>query len=183
MDCTPPGSSVHGMPQARTLEWVAIPFSRGSSRPRDRTPVSCTAGGFFTIWVTMNWRKYQQITYPINNFYLEHILPKYNSKKTVNKRCEHNSSKKITEDKRKKGCAISLITRKMNIKIMKHHYIPNRMAKISKTDNTKCWWGYKMTRALKYCFGDAKCITGIESRLAIFYKHTSYDTTIPLPGI
>ena len=43
MDCGPPGSSVHGMLQARILEWVAILFSRGSSRPRDRTWVSCMA--------------------------------------------------------------------------------------------------------------------------------------------
>ena len=40
MDYSPPGSSVHGILQARTLEWVAMPFSRGSSRPRDRTHVS-----------------------------------------------------------------------------------------------------------------------------------------------
>ena len=40
MDCSPSGSSVHGILQAITLEWVAIPFSRGSSRPRDRTLVS-----------------------------------------------------------------------------------------------------------------------------------------------
>ena len=38
--------------QARTLEWVAMPSSRGSSRPRDWTEVSCVAGGFFTIWAT-----------------------------------------------------------------------------------------------------------------------------------
>ena len=50
LDCSPPGSSVHGMLQARTLEWVAMPFSRGSSRPRDRTRVSRIAGGFFTLW-------------------------------------------------------------------------------------------------------------------------------------
>ena len=43
MDCSPPGFSVHGIFQARILEWVAIPFSRGSSRPRDRTWVSYTA--------------------------------------------------------------------------------------------------------------------------------------------
>ena len=48
MDCSPPGSSVHGILQARILEWVVIPFSRGSSQPRDRTRVSCIAGGFFT---------------------------------------------------------------------------------------------------------------------------------------
>ena len=52
MDCVPPGSSIHGILQASKLEWVAIPFSRGSSWPRDRTQVSCIAGGFFTIWAT-----------------------------------------------------------------------------------------------------------------------------------
>ena len=52
MDCTPPGSSVQRILQARILQWVAIPFSRGSSRPRDWTQDSCLAGGCFTIWVT-----------------------------------------------------------------------------------------------------------------------------------
>ena len=42
MDCRPPGSSVPGILQARILEWVAMPSSRGSSPPRDRTRVSCT---------------------------------------------------------------------------------------------------------------------------------------------
>ena len=41
MNCSPPGSSVHGILQARLLEWGAIPFYRGSSRPRDQTRVSC----------------------------------------------------------------------------------------------------------------------------------------------
>ena len=44
--CSLPGSSGHGILQGRILEWVAIPFSRGSSQPRDRTQVSCTAGRF-----------------------------------------------------------------------------------------------------------------------------------------
>ena len=44
MDCSLPGFSVHGIPQARILEWVATPFSRGSSQFRDQTLVSCTAG-------------------------------------------------------------------------------------------------------------------------------------------
>ena len=48
MDCSPPGSSVHGLFQARILEWVAIHFSRGSSRPRNRTWVSRIGGRFFT---------------------------------------------------------------------------------------------------------------------------------------
>ena len=50
--CSPPGSSVHGILQARTLEWVAMPSSRGSSWPRDGTQVSHIAGGFFTLWAT-----------------------------------------------------------------------------------------------------------------------------------
>ena len=48
MDFHPPGSSVHGVFQARILEWVAIPFSRGSSQPKAPTHSSCLAGGFFT---------------------------------------------------------------------------------------------------------------------------------------
>ena len=51
-DCSLPGSSVHGTLQARILEWVASPFSRGSSQPRDWTLVSHNAGRFFTIWAT-----------------------------------------------------------------------------------------------------------------------------------
>ena len=43
-----PGSSVHGIPQARILEWAAILFSRGSFWPRDQTHISCLAGEFFT---------------------------------------------------------------------------------------------------------------------------------------
>ena len=50
--CSPPGSSVCGISQARILKWVAIPFFRGSSRPRDQTWVSCIAGRFFTVWAT-----------------------------------------------------------------------------------------------------------------------------------
>ena len=47
MDCSPPGSSAHGISQARILEWVAISFTRGSSWPRDQTNISCIAGGLF----------------------------------------------------------------------------------------------------------------------------------------
>ena len=51
MDCSLPGSlCVHGILQARILEWIVISFSSGSSRPRDWTWVSCIAGSFFIIW-------------------------------------------------------------------------------------------------------------------------------------
>ena len=52
MDCSLPGSSLHGILQARVLEWVAISFSRGSSRPRDRTRVSRIPGRGFNLWAT-----------------------------------------------------------------------------------------------------------------------------------
>ena len=48
MDCSLPGFSIHGISQARTLEWVTISFSRGSSWPRDQTCISCNAGRLFT---------------------------------------------------------------------------------------------------------------------------------------
>ena len=50
MDSGPRGSSVRGILQARILEWIAVPFSRGSPHPRDQAQVSCIAGRFFTIW-------------------------------------------------------------------------------------------------------------------------------------
>ena len=52
MNCSPSGFSVHGIFQARILEWVPFLFSRGPSWPRDRNWVSCIAGRFFTIWAT-----------------------------------------------------------------------------------------------------------------------------------
>ena len=52
MDCSLPGSSIHGIFQARILEWVAISFSRRSSRPRDWTQVSHIVGRRFTVWAT-----------------------------------------------------------------------------------------------------------------------------------
>ena len=65
VDCSPPGFSVHELLQARILEWVAIPFSRGPFPPRDQTWVSCIEGRFFIIWaarealninlVNINW--------------------------------------------------------------------------------------------------------------------------------
>ena len=51
-DCSLPGFSVHGILQAKILEWIAIPFSRGTSQPRYWTLVSCIAGRFYTVWAT-----------------------------------------------------------------------------------------------------------------------------------
>ena len=66
MDCSPQGSSVHGTVQARILLWVTIPFSRGSSQPRDQ-PTSPTspalAGRFFTIGTTWEAQRHQFLSY------------------------------------------------------------------------------------------------------------------------
>ena len=53
--CDPMDYTVHGIFQARILEWVAFPFSRGSSQPRDGTQIPCIAGRFFTSWATLPW--------------------------------------------------------------------------------------------------------------------------------
>ena len=71
MDCSPPGSSVHGIFQARIVEWVAIPFSRGSSWPRDQTWISHFVGRFFTIWAT---REAQPSFLLVFYFYLLHMV-------------------------------------------------------------------------------------------------------------
>ena len=64
-ECSPPGSSTFGILQARILEWVAMPSSKGSSQPRDRTQVSHIAGRFFTIWATREAQEYwSRVTYP-----------------------------------------------------------------------------------------------------------------------
>ena len=59
VDCSPPSSSVHGILQARILEWVAISFSRESSRPRDWTQVSHIAGRHFNLCITREALKYK----------------------------------------------------------------------------------------------------------------------------
>ena len=55
-DCSLPGSSVHEIFKVRILKWVAIPFSREPSQPRDQTQVSCISGRFFTVWTTREVR-------------------------------------------------------------------------------------------------------------------------------
>ena len=70
MDCSPPGSSLHGILQARILEWVAISFSRGSSRPRDWTRVSLIPGRRFNLWATRE----AQIKVMLNLTWVKNLL-------------------------------------------------------------------------------------------------------------
>ena len=66
MDYSPPGSSIHGILQARKLELGAISFSRKFSQPTDWTQVSRTAGRFFTIWATKEAQILYDFTYMWN---------------------------------------------------------------------------------------------------------------------
>ena len=74
MDCSLSGSSVHGIFQARVLEWIAISFSRGSSWPMNQTQISRTAGRCFTIWATReapltnhSFTQLSLVTLPLNS--------------------------------------------------------------------------------------------------------------------
>ena len=68
--------TVHGILQARILEWVAFPFSRGSSQPRDRTQVSCIAGGLFTTWVTREAQEYCRLEWVAYPFFSRSSRPR-----------------------------------------------------------------------------------------------------------
>ena len=96
MGCSPPGSSLHEIFQARILEWIAISFSRGSSQPRDWTRVSCTAGRFFTDWATgkllCNY-KILFLSIPILCSNKGSKLPQINSEFIVNKHCTKGKKK------------------------------------------------------------------------------------------
>ena len=79
MDCSPPGSSVHGILQVRILEWAAMPSSRRSSLLRDRTHiscVSCTAGGFFIHWATWEAWECKRLP-PISHFVMDFTFCDY----------------------------------------------------------------------------------------------------------
>ena len=71
MDCSLPGSSVHGILQAEILQWVAISFSRVSSQPRDCTLVSCIAGRSFTVWAPREAQRKEIWTHAVTRTNLE----------------------------------------------------------------------------------------------------------------
>ena len=69
MDCSPPVSSVHGILQARILEWVAMPSSRGSSQPRDRTrisDISCISRWVLYHFISAMWEAHRFLFYQLN---------------------------------------------------------------------------------------------------------------------
>ena len=74
MDCSLPGSSVHGIFQARVLEWVAIAFSMSFSQPKDQTQDSCLAGRFFTASVTREAIRLYLAVYNSGKMYLNNLV-------------------------------------------------------------------------------------------------------------
>ena len=75
MGCSPPDFSVHEILQARILEWVAIPFSRGSSQPRDQTQVSCIAGRLLESEFSLTFTEWQALWYTIRMWYKNELIP------------------------------------------------------------------------------------------------------------
>ena len=85
IDCSLPGSSVHGISQSRILKWVAISFSRGSSWSRDKTWVSCIAGRFFTDWATReahSFYHHDPLTHQPAWYTCAHLVPFHNDSET-----------------------------------------------------------------------------------------------------
>jgi len=89
MDCSPPGSSVYGIFQARILEWAAISFSRGSSWPRDRTLITCIAGRFFTA------EPQGKPLVPSPNLLLPHNI--WTKEPSTNQHQRENTNKTVTQ--------------------------------------------------------------------------------------
>ena len=93
MDCSPPGSSLHGIHHARILKRVAIFFSRGFSWPRDWTWISCTADRFFTLWATREApNKYMHSPIRVCCFFLFSLLQHLIKNRWINKQSQsvHN---------------------------------------------------------------------------------------------
>ena len=105
MEYNPQASSVHRNLQARILEWVAFPFSRGSSQPRDQTHISHIAGRFFTVWGTRKAKNYsRRWMYHIHNWTI-----KNDSKGSLLRNMEVNTN--INRKKKLKELKV-IITRK-----------------------------------------------------------------------
>ena len=197
MDCSPPGSSVHGILQARILEWVAISFSRESSWPRDQTKVSRIRGRRFNLWATREARlpketiskaKWQLSEWEkiianettdkglISKIYKQFI--QLNTRKTNNpikkwgKELNRHFSKEDIQmaNKHTKRCSTSLI-REMQIKTtMRCHFTLVRMAINKISTNNKCWKGCGVKGILLHCWWECKLIQPLWKTVCRFLK-------------
>ena len=108
MDCSLPGSSLHGILQARELEWVAISFSRGYSWPRDWTRVSRIPGRHFNLWATregttnmvginLAWEKWMLWIIIVSIMNMDNIIPSRHNREDLHWNQYFNSTKKEAE--------------------------------------------------------------------------------------
>ena len=102
MDCSSPGSSVHGILQARILEWVASPFSKRSSRPRDQTQVSCC----------------RQIVYHLSHQGRPHSTLQYN---TILQWPNFDSDPQFSDSEVARHYSLSLLLMFLAVKILQSH--------------------------------------------------------------
>ena len=87
LDCSPPGFSVHGILQARILEWVAISFSRRSSRPRDLTPISCIS--CISRWILYHCATWESLCILLTG--IKNLLWNLNAKSNISNRSNRSS--------------------------------------------------------------------------------------------
>ena len=144
MDCSPPGSSVHGILQARVLEWVAISFSRGSSWLRDWTQVSHIAGRRFNLWATReaecimlnagldkSQASVKIARRNINNLrYADDTTLMAESKEEVN----DSLLMRVKEESEKAGLKLNIYSKSEDHGIQSHHFMTNRRGESGSND-------------------------------------------------
>ena len=141
-----------------SLMWVAIPFSRGSSWPKDHAWVSCIAAGLFTVWATREVRSKKRYRWPVKTYRWH-----------------------------RKRWSTSLIIRKVEIKTtMRYHFTLVRMAIIKKSKNNKFWRGCREKGKLYSIGGNENWYNHYGSSMKVLKTLTiklPYDYVIPLLGI
>ena len=159
MDCSPSGSTVHGVSQARILKWVARPSSRGPSRPRDRTQVSCFADGFFYLWATrealnqlyFSFFKMRPVTFPLSHDWEMSLCPWATEETWVTSLSDESSAElgdlKLTYQILLPMTTFSKAEGEMRsiwegciLRCMLVLLYTGRMVRIKKIDDAKRWW-------------------------------------------
>ena len=152
MDCSPPGSSVLGILQARILEWTAIPFSRGSSQPKDWTQVSFIAGGFFTVWATKGspYIGLCMLIYKLNEWHqwykeykggIKNILLLYISKSQKNSKKHPNNPRKkhVSKNKEINNQIEQVENKHKMVSINPLVWVLTHGCKFSDVHSVECW--------------------------------------------
>ena len=192
MDCSLPGSLVHGIFQARVVEWVAISFSRASSQSRDRTWISHTEGRRFTVWATREAQKGCQPLFYLFVWATPRSMQNFPAQ-GLNPCPLHWKGGVFTTGPPQKSCKQ---TSKIMLKILQarlqqyvNHELPDVQAGFRKGRGTRdqianiCWIMEKAREFEKnicFCFIDcAKAFVWITINCGKFFKRWEYQTTWP----